>query len=245
MYYPPASDRVKGCRNLCLLSYDVLCVLAYLERMKRPTSMRISTWVMVLVIVIAGGTVRAATGAEYERSDLGYQLDFPGTPIETRGVYTSVLVENAPTHIATVKTNTGIFIATVVDLFEREADGASLMNEAEFFLRLLGDVADVSTTRTPPGRRAVFGRHITIDMRPDVRPEQPGQREAAHKMFMDATGLEVIDGARMTTHMYFQRGRFFIFQGINLPVDGDVRSPDAIRFALSFSWAGDMVEQAD
>ena len=207
--------------------------------------MRMSAWVIVLVVVIAEGAASAATWAEYVRSDLGYQLDFPGTPNETRGIYTSVLVENAPTHIATVKTDTGIFIATVVDLFERKEDGASLMNEAEFFLRMLGDVSDVSTTRTPPGRRAVFGRHITIDMRPDVRPEQPGQREAAHKIFMDAAGVEVIDGARMTTHMYFQRGRFYIFQGINLPVDGDALSPDAIRFTLSFSWTGNMLEQTD
>ena len=204
--------------------------------------MRISTWVIVLTVVIAGGPTWAA---EYERSDLGYRLDFPGTPIETTGVYTSVTVENAPTHIATVRSDTGIFIATVIDLFEREGDGASVMNEAEFFLRLLGDVSDVSTTRTPPGRRAVFGRHITIDMRPDVRPEQPGQREAAHKIFMDAAGVEVIDGARMTTHMYFQRGRFYIFQGINLPVDGDALSPDAIRFTLSFSWTADMLDQTD
>ena len=204
--------------------------------------MRISTWVIVLTVAITGGPTWAV---EYERPDLGYRLDFPGTPVETTGVYTSVTVENAPAHIATVRTDTGIFIATVVDLFERGADGASVMNEAEFFLRLLGDVSDVSTTRTPPGRRAVFGRHITIDMRPDVQPEQPGQTVAAHKMFMDAAGLEIIDGARMTTHMYFHRGRFYIFQGVNLPVDGDVRSPDAIRFVLSFTWTDNMIEQAN
>lgn len=207
--------------------------------------MRIFTWVMALGVVIAAEPAWAATWAEYERSDLGYKLDFPGTPVESRGAYTSILVENAPTDIATVRTETGIFIATVIDLVERAEDGASLMNEAEFFLRLLGDVSDVSTARTLPGQRAVFGRLITIDMRPDVRPEQPGQREAAHKMFNDAAGLQVIDGARMTTHMYFHRGRFYLFQGINLPVDGDVGSPDAIRFVLSFTWAGDMVEQAD
>ena len=74
----------------------------------------------------------------------------------------------------------------------------------------------------------------------DLRSEQPGQTEAAHKMFKDASGLDVIDGARMTTHMYFHSGRFYLFQGINLPIDGDVRSPDAIRFALSFTWAGDL-----
>ena len=46
---------------------------------EEATSMRISTWVMVLVAVIAGGAAWAATWAEYERSDLGYQLDFPGS----------------------------------------------------------------------------------------------------------------------------------------------------------------------
>ena len=204
--------------------------------------MRTSTWVMAVGVVIAAAPARAATWAEYERPDLGYKLDFPGTPIESTGQYTSILVQNAPTHISTVETDTGIFIATVIDLPDRAEDGASLMNELEFFLRLLGDVSDVSTARTLPGQRAVFGRLVTIDMRPDVRPEQPGQRVAAHEMFRNASGLEVIDGARMTTHMYFHRGRFYLFQGINLPIDGDTRSPDAIRFALSFTWAGDMLE---
>jgi len=202
--------------------------------------MRISMGLVVLGVAVAAQSVAAATWTEYERPDLGYKLDFPGEPIETTGQYTSILAIGAPTHIATVKTETGVFIATVIDLFDRAEDGASLMNELEFFLRLMGDVSDVSTARTLPGQRAVFGRLVTIDMRPDVRSEQPGQTEAAHKMFKEASGLDVIDGARMTTHMYFHRGRFYLFQGINLPIDGDVRSPDAIRFVLSFTWAGDL-----
>ena len=207
--------------------------------------MRKSTWILALIFAIASGTGRAATWSRYERPDLGYGLGFPGTPVEARGVYQSILVQSAPSHIATVTTDTGVFVATVVDLFERASDGASLMNEAEFFLNLLGDVVDISTTRTPPGERAVFGRHITIDMRSDRTAEQVGQTEAAHKMFEDATGLDVIDGARMTTHMYFHRGRFYIFQGVNLPVDGDVRSPDALRFLLSFAWTSNMIEPTE
>lgn len=197
--------------------------------------MRHSTWIAGLAFFMVSGAAGAAW-AVYERPELGYRLDFPDTPAETNGVYRSILVQRAPTHIVTAQTDTGVFTATVVDLFDRAEDSASLMNEAEFFLNLLGDVVDISTTRTPPGERAVFGRHITIDMRSGRADEQIGQTEAAHKLFKDATGLDVVDGARMTTHMYFRNGRFYIFHGVNLPVDGDARSPDALRFLLSFVW---------
>lgn len=198
-------------------------------------------WVLTLGFIFMSG---AAWAVRYERSDLGYTLDFPGTPVEANGVYRARTVEGAPTHIATARTDTGIFIATVVDLFERAEDGASLMSEAEFYLRLLGDVVDVSTARTPPGENAVFGRHITIDMRSDRTSEIVGQTETAHKMFNDAAGLEVIDGARMITQMYFREGRFFIFQGINLPIDGDALRPEALLFILSFAWAGEAGDPA-
>ena len=112
--------------------------------------MRISMGIVALGIMVAAQSVSAATWIEYERPDLGYKLDFPGEPIETTGQYTSILIDGAPTHIATVKTETGVFVATVIDLFDRAEDGASLMNELEFFLRLMGDVSDVSTARTLP-----------------------------------------------------------------------------------------------
>jgi hypothetical protein len=154
------------------------------------------------------------------------------------GNYKTVLVPTANVHIFSQKQYNALFVASVVDLQERAGDGASLMSEAEFNLTLLGNISDNSIARVEPGRDAVFGRFITIDCQSGRIPDQPGQTEAAHAWFKNITGgVECPDKGRLTVNMFFNRGRLYMIQGINLPSqDGESSGPAALRFANSVSF---------
>ena len=177
-----------------------------------------------------------AAWKEYAYPDLGFVVEFPADPAKSAGTYTTVLVDKAPTHIVSLKQGNSLFYATVVDLMDRKDEGASLMGESEFLMHLLGDTKGNSTSRVEPGKAAVYGRQITIDIRDGVIPEQAGQTEAAHKWFKAATGMEIPAGSRLTTNLFFNRGRLYMIQGINLPSQGDAGGPEAVRFAESLSF---------
>ena len=177
-----------------------------------------------------------AAWQEFAYPELGFVVAFPAPPSTSTGTYSSVLVEKAPTHIFTLKQGNSLFIATVVDMMERKEEGASLMGESEFLMHLLGDTKGNSTSRVEPGKAAVYGRQITIDIRDGVIPEQAGQTEAAHKWFKAATGMEIPAGSRLTINLFFNRGRLYMIQGINLPAQGDAGGPEAVRFAESLSF---------
>jgi hypothetical protein len=109
--------------------------------------------------------------------------------------------------------------------------------EAEFNLGLLGDISGNTTSRVEPGKAAVFGRFITIDCKSGRIPDQPGQTEAAHSWFKGIAGTECPDGGRLTVNMFFNRGRLYMIQGLNLPnKDGESFGPAALRFANSISF---------
>jgi hypothetical protein len=196
---------------------------------------------MRLIVLAAAAALLSSQPAlaawkEYTYPELGFVVAFPADPSTSTGIYTSVLVDKAPTHIFTLKEGNSIFTATVVDMMGHKEEGASLMGEAEFLMHLLGDTKGNSTSRVEPGKAAVYGRQITIDIRDGVIPEQAGQTDAAHKWFKAATGMEIPTGSRLTTNLFFNRGRLYMIQGINLPAQGDAGGPEAVRFAESLSF---------
>ena len=198
--------------------------------------MRLMVTMIAAGVVFGSGPV-AAAWKEYPYKDLGFVVEFPEEPLVATGAYRTVLVDSAPVHIYSQKQDDTLFVATVVDLQNRSGEGASLMTEAEFNLGLLGEIGGNSTSRVEPGKAAVFGRFITIDCRSGRVPDQPGQTEAAHSWFKANTGAECPDGGRLTVNMFFNRGRLYMIQGINLPNKEDASfSPAALRFANSISF---------
>ncbi len=185
--------------------------------------------------LIAGSAV--AAWKEYPYKDLGFVVEFPDPPKETSGNYKTVLVDAAPVHIYSQHQEGALFVASVVDLQSRAGEGASLMTEAEFNLGLLGEISGNSTSRVEPGKASVFGRFITIDCQSGRVPDQPGQTEAAHSWYQAITGTQCPDGGRLTVNLFFNRGRLYLIQGINLPIKEDSSfGPAALRFANSISF---------
>ena len=187
-------------------------------------------------LVLVSGTAFSAW-KEHPYNDLGFAVEFPDEPATSTGMYHTVLIGNAPVHIYSRKESDASFVASVVDLQDRAADGASLLIEAEFELSLLGDVSANEVSRVEPGKAAVFGHFITIDCRSDKAPDQPGQIEAARKWYKQVSGLDCPNKARLTVNLLFTRGRLYMIQGMNDPnADGSVAlSPAALRFANSVS----------
>lgn len=192
---------------------------------------------LILAAALIASGSEAATWKEYPLPQLGFVVEFPADPATSTGNYRTVLVPSATAHIYSVKEDHAIYVATVVDFLDRKEEGANLLGEAEFNFTMLGDVKGTSTSRVEPGRAAVWGRFVTIDCRSSKVPDQAGQTQAARTWFKNITGVECPDRSRLTVNMFFNRGRLYLFQGINLPSTEDNSfGPSAMRFANSISF---------
>jgi hypothetical protein len=189
---------------------------------------------MMTVTLIAS----AATWKEYPQPQLGFVVEFPSEPAVSTGNYKTTLVPSATAHIYTVKEDQALYIASVVDLLDRKEEGATLLGEAESIVTQLGDVTSMSTSRVEPGRAAIYGRFITIDCRSTRVPEGLGlTKESVRAWFKNNTGAECQDHSRLMVNMFFNRGRLYMIQGMNLPNgEGTSSSPAALRFATSISF---------
>jgi len=191
--------------------------------------------IIALVLVVCGSA--AAAWKEYPLPQFGFVVEFPAEPTMSMGNYHTVMVRSAPVYIFSLKEDHSVYVASVVDLMDRKEEGASVLGEAEFNLSMLGDVSNSSVSRVEPGANAVWGHFVTVDCRKAKIPDQPGQGDAARIWFKNNTGIECVDGTRLTVNMFFNRGRLYLIHGINLPNPDDTTiGPSALRFANSVSF---------
>jgi hypothetical protein len=189
-------------------------------------------------VILIAGSVNAATWKEYPQPQLGFVVEFPAEPTASTASYRTTLVPSAAVHLFSLKEDRAIYVAGVVDLLDRKEDGAILLGEAESIVSGLGDVTSISVSRVEPGRAAVYGRFITITCRSGRAPDQLGQTAATVRAwFKSVSGADCPDGGRLMVNMFFNRGRLYLIQGINLPgEDGAAASPAALRFSNSVSF---------
>ena len=179
-----------------------------------------------------------ASWKEYPQPELGFVVEFPSDPTASTGNYRTGLVASAPAHIFAVKEEHAVYVATVVDLLDRKEEGATLLGEAESTVSQLGDVTSISTSRVEPGRAAIYGRFMTINCRRGRVTDQLGQTaDTVRTWFKNITGADCPDGSRLMVNLFFNRGRLYMIQGINLPTTDDApSSPAALRFSNSVSF---------
>ena len=192
---------------------------------------------MIAAVLIAS-TAAGAAWKEYPQPQLGFVVEFPAEPNVSTGAYKTTLVPSATAHIYSVKEDHALYVASVVDLLDRKDEGAILLGEAESMITQLGDVTSISVSRVEPGRAAVFGRFITIDCRSVRVPDGLGQTsDTIHTWFKNMTGIDCPDRSRLIVNMFFNRGRLYLIQGINLPSNEDAPAgPAALRFSNSISF---------
>jgi len=191
-----------------------------------------------LTIAAALVAMSPASWKEYPQPQLGFVVEFPADPATSTGNYRTGLVPMATAHIFSVKEEQAVYVATVVDLLDRKEEGATLLGEAESTMAQIGDVTSLSSSRVEPGRAAIYGRFMTINCRRGRVPDQLGQTaDTVRTWFKNMTGAECPDRARLMVNMFFNRGRLYLIQGINLPSEDEVSaSPSALRFANSVSF---------
>ena len=193
---------------------------------------------LIFAAALIVSSAAAASWKEYPQPQLGFVVEFPADPEATTGTYRTGLVPSATAHILSLKEEHAVYVATVVDLLDRKEEGATLLGEAESTLSQLGDVTSISASRVEPGRAAIYGRFITIECRAGRITNQLGQTAATVRTwFKNMTGVECPDKSRLMANLFFNRGRLYMIQGINLPSTGeDSASPAAFRFANSVSF---------
>jgi hypothetical protein len=196
-----------------------------------------SVALIVAAALISAGPA-AAAWKEYPQPQLGFVVEFPADPASSTGNYKTGLVPSATAHIYSLTEGHAIYVATVVDLLDRKEEGAILLGEAESIVTQLGDVTSMSTSRVEPGRAAVYGRFVTINCRSGHVPTGLGlTAENVRTWFKNITGFDCPDGGRLMVNMFFNRGRLYLIQGMNLPTTDDAASsPSALRFSNSISF---------
>jgi hypothetical protein len=198
--------------------------------------MRLTVWIIVAALVAS--VPASAAWKEYPQPQLGFVVEFPADPASTTGTYKTTLVQSATAHIYSVKEDHAVYVATVIDLLDRKEEGATLLGEAESLITQLGDVTSISVSRVEPGRAAIFGRFITIDCRSGRVPDALGQTaDTVRAWFKNITGVDCPDRSRLIVNMFFNRGRLYLINGINLPnTEDNTFGPSALRFSNSISF---------
>jgi hypothetical protein len=193
---------------------------------------------LLMVAALISATPASAAWKEYPQPQLGFVVEFPSDPASSTGTYKTTLVQGATVHIYSVKEDHALYVATVVDLLDRKEEGAILLGEAESLITQLGDVTSISVSRVEPGRAAVFGRFISIDCRSSRVPDGLGQTiENVRSWFKNLTGVDCPDRSRLIVNMFFNRGRLYLINGINLPnTEDNSVGPSALRFSNSISF---------
>ena len=197
--------------------------------------MRRIAFALVAALIVSGTAAAAWKG--YPLPQLGLALEFPGEPSIAMANYKTPLVPSAPVYSYSFKQDNALFIATIVDLMEKKDNGANILGEAQFNYETMGDVPNSSAIRVENPNVAVWGRFLTVDCRSSKIPDQPGLANTARAWFKNNTGYECPDGARLTVSMFFNKGRLYLIQGMNLPnPDDSTIGPEALRFANSVSF---------
>ncbi len=194
--------------------------------------------VFTITAALIASTAVAATWKEYPQPQLGFVVEFPAEPTASTGNYKTGLVTSAPAHIYSVKDESAVYVATVVDLMDRKEEGAILLGEAEAFVTQLGDVTSISVSRVEPGRAAIFGRFMTVNCRIGKVTDLQGQTaDSVRAWFRNVSGAECPDRSRLIVNLFFNRGRLYLIQGVNLAGAEDASSsPAALRFSNSISF---------
>src|SRR5262244_2775597 len=148
----------------------------------------------------------------YVNRELGFSFMAPGEVEATVGTFRGAIAGPRQTIVYRSVENNIEYKVTVMSFIQAQAEGATLLGEREYmFQDGKGKKVLVDTfARVEPGKDAVYGRKIVVDL--------PG------------------DKARSTGAFYFTKGRLFSFEATVLPANGDFASPDPGRFVDSVAF---------
>jgi len=159
-----------------------------------------------LAAVVAASAPAQAAWKSYINRELGFSFMAPGEVKASVGTFRGAIAGPRQTIVYRSVENNIEYKVTVMSFIQAQAEGATLLGEREYmFQDGKGKKVLVDTfARVEPGKDAVYGRKIVVDL--------PG------------------DKARSTGAFYFTKGKLISLEATVLPANGDFASPDPGRF---------------
>jgi len=151
---------------------------------------------VVAVFALVLGAAPAWAWEEHIYPDKGVAIQFPDKPPQvTTSSYDSVYGKALPATVYSAEDDHVIYKLTVVDLpASRPDSGANFINEAGYNLMREGDVLFADFPRVYQGERSNFGVTLVVDR---------------------------MDGSRVRTSIYYNKGRLYLADAIVTPARGD------------------------
>jgi len=140
---------------------------------------------------------------EYIYLDRGFAIQFPAPPTITAGTLDSVLYEGLATSIYSAEFDHVIYRMTVVDLGENADASANVQNEVAFNMIRDGGLLFTTFPRVYNNQQSAFGVTLVVD---------------------------VPDGSRTRTTLYYRKGSLYRADAIILPARGDMDMAIPSRF---------------
>ena len=159
--------------------------------------------ITVIAVALFFGAAPAMAWQEYVYLDQGVAIQFPATPRAMQTSYNSTLAKGLPAIIYSAEDDHVRYSLTAVDLTKYPDKGANFLNEAAFQLMQKGNVLFTDFPRVYQDVKAIFGVTLVVDR---------------------------MDGARVRSSLYYNKGRLYIAEAAVLPARGDKDMTTPTRF---------------
>ena len=157
------------------------------------------------VFALVAGTIPAFAWEEHIYLDQGVAIQFPDKPPTiAKSTYDSVYGKGLATTTYSAEDDHVVYKLTVIDLPSNRPDaGSNFVNEAAYNLMREGDVLFADFPRVYQDVRSVFGVTLVVDR---------------------------MDGNRVRTSLYYNKGRLYVADAIVTPARGDKDMTTPSRF---------------
>ena len=146
----------------------------------------------------------------YISHSLGFSIEMPGEVKTLTGTYRGSVAGPRETTVFRSVDDNIEYKVTVMSFAQAQAEGASILGEREYMFQDGKKVLMDTFGRVEPGKDAIYGRKITIEV-----PK---------------------NGGRTTAAFYFNKGKLISLEATVLPANGDYASPDPGRFIDSIAF---------
>ena len=146
----------------------------------------------------------------YISHSLGFSIEMPGEVKTQAGTYRGSVAGPRETIVFRSVDDNIEYKVTVMSFAQAQAEGASILGEREYMFQDGKKVLMDTFGRVEPGKDAIYGRKITIEL-----PK---------------------NGGRTTAAFYFNKGKLISLEATVLPANGDYASPDPGRFIDSIAF---------
>ena len=159
--------------------------------------------IAALAFALSLATTQAWAWTEYNYPDQGVAIQFPVTPQAQKSSYDTTLAKGLPAMVYSAEDDHVLYRLTAVDLTKFPDRGANFLNESAFRLMNEGDVLFTDFPRVYQDVKAIFGVTLVVDR---------------------------MDGSRVRSSLYYNKGHLYIAQAVVLPARGDKDMTTPTRF---------------